>query len=75
MAKKKQPAKPMSNLRFDFEDSLENVCNRSLMLVQAVDMTLEAVNSELQHATLPESIKTILKERADGLRAALIGEN
>lgn len=68
MARKKDPPKPLSNLRFDFVDSLENVCNQAMMLLQAVD-------SVIQHGGLKPAINDILAERAKALRAALISED
>ena len=66
MNRKKEPPKPMSNLRHDFVAALENVCQQALMLMQAVDTVL-------QHDTnLKPGVRDILKERSDAMRAALL---
>jgi hypothetical protein len=67
MARKKPPIKPMSTLRFDFVDSLENLCQQALMLMTAVDTVLARVPSLPGH--------DILAERSAALRAALISED
>lgn len=64
MARKKEPAKPLFTLKQDFVASLDNVCHEAIMLMQAVDMVI-------RHSEIPESIKTILVERAAAMRSAL----
>jgi hypothetical protein len=64
MARKKEPAKPLFALKHDFVASLDNVCHEAIMLMQAVDMVI-------RHGEVPESIKTILVERAAAMRSAL----
>lgn len=68
MARKKEPPKPMFGLRHDFMDSLENVCQQSLMLLQAVDMVLK-------NGGLPKPVAAVLQERHDAMRAALMTED
>jgi hypothetical protein len=68
MARKKQPLKPMSDLRFDFVASLENVCQQALMLMQAAEMVV-------RHDATPEPIRKILAERVADMRDALIGND
>lgn len=67
MAKKKV-AKPLAHLRFDFVDALENVCNQSMILLQAVETVLQ------HDSGIKPSVAAILKERADAVRIALIGD-
>lgn len=68
MARKKDPPKPLSSLRFDFVTSLENTCNQAMMLLQTVDMIL-------QHDTnLKPGVRDILAERAKALRDALVSD-
>ncbi len=67
MARKKEAPKPISTLRFDFIDSLENLCHQSIMLLQVVD-------SILQQDLLKPAIAEMLTERSKALRAALISE-
>ena len=67
MARKKDTPKPISHLRFDFVDSLENVCQQSIMLLQAVDTVIK-------HGELNDEIKGILSERSKALRESLIGD-
>ena len=66
MARKPPIPKPMSRLRGDFFVSLENVCQQSLMMLQAVEMVIK-------HEGLPEPMRKILKERSDAVRDALVG--
>lgn len=68
MARKKEAPKPLSHLRFDFADSLENVCNQAMMLLQAVDTLI-------QHGDVKPSIKEILIERSKAMRDALISDD
>lgn len=68
MARKKNLPKPLFDLRFDFVESLENVCQQAIMLLQAVDTVK-------QHGNLPEAINAILEERADALRNALMSND
>lgn len=72
MARKKEPPKPISHVRFDFVDSLENVCQQSLMLLQMVDIILQH-----QDAGVPfkPGVLELLQQRADALREALIGKD
>lgn len=66
MARQKEPPKPMSALRHDFVASLENVCQQSLMLMQAVEMVIE------KDSGIRPQIREMLSERAEALRAALL---
>lgn len=68
MARKKEPPRPLSALRFDFVDSLENVCNQAMMLLQVVD-------SVIGQDLLKPAISEMLAERSKALRVALIGED
>ena len=69
MARKKPDPKPLAGLRFDFADALENVCNQSMMMLQAV-------GTILQHdENLKPGIRDILQQRHDALRNALIGKD
>lgn len=68
MARKKEPPKPMFDLRHDFVASLENLYQQALMLMQTVDMVVK-------HETTPEPIKKILREQSAALRAALMSED
>lgn len=56
----------MSALRHDFVASLENVCQQSLMLMQAVEMVIE------KDSGIRPQIREMLSERAEALRAALL---
>ena len=67
MARKKQEPKPISSVRFDFVEALENVCGQAIMLLQAVDAVLK-------HGDLKEGVKQILQERHDAMKRALIGD-
>lgn len=69
MARKKEPPKPIAGLRFDFVNSLENLCDETMLTVQALSSVLK-IDSEIHPA-----IKEILQERHDALRAALIGSD
>lgn len=71
MAKRKEPPKPLSRVRFDFVDALENVCNQSLMMLQAVDMLIRPGNGIAEH--IPDPVRQTLAERGAALREALIG--
>lgn len=68
MARKKTPPKPMFDLRHDFVESLENVCQQGIMLLQTVDLLLK------HDLKIPDSIKEVLKERHDAFRSALMNE-
>ncbi len=67
MARKKEQAKPLFDLKHDFVDSLENVCQQSIMLLQAVDTVL-------RNGNLPIGVKEILAERSNAMRSALMKE-
>lgn len=69
MARKKEPPKPIASLRFDFAESLENVCHQAIMMIQAISAILQH-DSEMAAAS-----RDILKERHDALRDALIGKD
>lgn len=70
MARKKTPAKPISALRFDFVESLENLCNESMLLWQALESVLQR-----RGKPIPDGVWDILQERHDAFRAALIGRD
>jgi hypothetical protein len=67
MARKKPPIKPISVLRFEFQESLENLCQCSLMMLQVVTVVLEQVPDLPGH--------DILAERAAELRKALVSDD
>jgi hypothetical protein len=67
MPRKKEPPKPMFDLRHDFVASLENVCQKALMLLQSVETVIE-------HGNLTPGIKGILVERCQEMRDALISK-
>jgi hypothetical protein len=69
MARKKEAPKPLFELRHDFVASLENVCQQSMMLLQAVDAVLQ------HDSNLKPGVRDILKERSDAMRAALMSED
>lgn len=64
---RKEPPKPMFDLRHDFVASLENLCQQSLMMLQAV----EAV---VKDDKLNPAVRSVLQERVAALRAALTME-
>lgn len=66
--KKKEPP-PFASLRFDFVDSMENVCNQSMMLLQAVASVVDS-----KAVSMPDGIRDILRERHKALQSALIGD-
>jgi hypothetical protein len=72
MARKKEPPKPLAGLRFDFVESLENVCQQSLMLLQVVDTILKHQD---EGVPLKPGVLAIMQQRADALREALIGRD
>lgn len=74
MARKKDPPKPISELRFDFVDSLENVCNQAMMLMQVVDAILRHHDGD-KVQPLPPGIVEMLQQRSDAMRQALIGKD
>ena len=69
MAVKKKAVKPLSTVRFDFVDAMENVCNEAIMMLQSVDTVLQL------DTTMKPGTKEILQQRHDSLRNALIGED
>jgi hypothetical protein len=68
MARKKEPPKPMSSLRFEFVASLENLCNEAIMMLHAVDTLVR------QDDGVKPGVRDILRERSAALRAALLSE-
>jgi hypothetical protein len=70
MARKKEQPKPISSLRFDFADSLENLCNQSMMLMQTVDSVIRHHDPS---KPLNQGIIDLLRQRSDAMRAAMIG--
>lgn len=67
MARRKDPPEPLSSLRFEFVDALENVCHQSIMMLQVVDTLTR------QDSSLKPTVKSLLEERSKALREALIG--
>ena len=67
MARKKEPAPPLFSVRHQFQNSLEAVCNESIMLVQAVEMALRG-------RAVQAGAAEILKERVAAFRATLMSE-
>jgi hypothetical protein len=66
MARKKEPAKPLLTLKFDFYASVDNVIHESIMLVQSVEQMLD-----LSGDAIPESVATLLHERVKAFREAI----
>lgn len=67
MGRKKEPPKPICRVRFDFVESMNNLCDRAMLTWQALDTFLKHADPKKTPAY------DILRERADELRAALIG--
>lgn len=65
--RKKAPPKPMFALRFDFIESLENLCQQSIMLLQCIETVMT-------HTKIGPGVKEILQERVKAFRAALMSE-
>lgn len=64
MAKAKQKPKALFTLKQDFYDSLDNVAQEGIMLIQSVEMTLRL-------GGLSDEASKILKERISSFRASL----
>lgn len=68
MARKKDPPKPLFALKQDFYDSLDNVSQQGIMLIQAIEMTVRS-------GALPKPMADVLTERVAAFRAALVSED
>ena len=70
MARKTKTYVPLFNVRHDFADSLQNVCQEAILLLQAIDTTLG-----VDGAITNSAARDILTERATAFRAALCGDD
>ncbi len=68
MARKKEPPKPLFGLKHDFYDSLDNVAQRGINLIQAAEFAL-------QHGNLPQPIADQLREQVTAFRASLMSDD
>lgn len=65
---KKEP-KPLFGLKHDFYESLDNVLQQTITLMQCVDQALDLAGDKI-----PEPIRDLLKVRSEALRKALMNE-
>lgn len=65
MARKKEPAKPLFEVKRDFVDSLDAFLQRSIILLQAIE-------SALQHDQIKDGAKPILEREVAAFRSALL---
>lgn len=64
MVKKKETPVALFSVKGDFVRALDNVAHEGIML-------LTALETALNHNTIPKNIAGLLKERAEAFRAAL----
>lgn len=67
MARKKEPAKPLFGLKHDFYESLDNVSQRGINLIQAAEFAIK-------HGNLSEPIAAPLREAVAAFRDSLMSE-
>ena len=67
MARKKDPPKPLLSLKFDFVESLDNLTQQAVNMVQMVELVVD-------HGNLPAPVKEKLAEQLAKFKAALFQE-